>query len=282
MNGIAHPLPFSLFLSNLAIFAFKKKGRGAEVEEISDELKDIDFDDGFKLNENGDLDFGGQTSDLGEVGDDAMELGVPEEPTPDAGTPKKRLDEMNAAITDLREQMEKDGLQIKGARNDIDALKAEMEQINESMKKMLCVYEAVSREYNPFVDAVTAKGEQGSGKERGPPLFKGKFSEDEEDLDRIIKPEGTAERHIDEKRRARETEQRIAASTVSIANPLTPPRGDFYSECWRRIGRMVELMNEKEATDRAVENVYMAFLNDARPAPRDLERLEDLLVRARR
>ena len=38
-------------------------------------------------------------------------------------------------------------------KGDVDKIKTEMDGINDSIKNLLCVYEAVSREYNPFVDS---------------------------------------------------------------------------------------------------------------------------------
>lgn len=65
----------------------------------------------------------------------------------------KRIDAIDGTVTDLKNQLETMTLGSKAMKGDVDKIKTEMEGINDSIKNLLCVYEAVSREYNPFVDS---------------------------------------------------------------------------------------------------------------------------------
>jgi hypothetical protein len=65
----------------------------------------------------------------------------------------KRIDTIDGTVTDLKNQLETMTLGSKAMKGDVDKIKTEMEGINDSIKNLLCVYEAVSREYNPFVDS---------------------------------------------------------------------------------------------------------------------------------
>lgn len=279
-----HPLPLSLFLANSAIFAFKKKGKGAEVEELSDELGEIDFDDGLKLTETGDIDFGGGSNSLGSSDDlDEIHLGIPEGSMPETGTPKKKIDEMNATIMDLQDQLERSGLQVKGVRNDLDGLKTEMAQVNESIKKMLCVYEAISREYNPFVDG---RGDAGPDSCGGPKLFGGAFSStSDEELDRVIRPDGVSDRLKDEEAfKPKGIPSDLAGKRLNGQPPAD--RGlvsdSFAAECMKKISQIVDLKNEKERTDQTVERAYLALMGGIRPDPADVAYLEDWCAKLRR
>ena len=48
----------------------------------------------------------------------------------------------------------------KAMKGDVDKVKTEIDGINDSIKNLLCVYEAVSREYNPFVDSEMPSAEK--------------------------------------------------------------------------------------------------------------------------
>lgn len=283
MRRRVHPLPLSLFLANSAIFAFKKKGKGAEAEDLPDGLGEIDFDDGLKLTEDGDLDFGGGSPDPGASDDlDEIHMGLPDDLPADTGTPKKKIDEMNATISDIQDQLERNDMQVKGVRNDIDNLKTEMVQINESIKKMLSVYEAVSREYNPFVNGNAAPERR---KDDNTKLFGGTFSTQEDEADMVIKPDGTMDRMVAPapQRSVRSPEPLEKEPARPLAAPKRSSAGDpFSSECMNRISQMVELLNEKERTDQAVERVYFALIDGSCPDPKDLAYLEEWFTRLRR
>ena len=65
----------------------------------------------------------------------------------------KKMEAMDGTITDLKNQLETMTMGSKAIKGDVDKIKTEIDGINDSIKNLLCVYEAVSREYNPFVDS---------------------------------------------------------------------------------------------------------------------------------
>jgi hypothetical protein len=65
----------------------------------------------------------------------------------------KRIDTIDGTVTDIKNQIETMTLGNKAMKGDVDKIKGEIDGINDSIKNLLCVYEAVSREYNPFVDS---------------------------------------------------------------------------------------------------------------------------------
>ncbi|HEY3419780.1 MAG TPA: flagella accessory protein C [Methanomassiliicoccales archaeon] len=65
----------------------------------------------------------------------------------------KRIDTIDGTVTDIKNQLETMGLGNKALKGDVDKIRSEIDGINDSIKNLLCVYEAVSREYNPFVDS---------------------------------------------------------------------------------------------------------------------------------
>ncbi|MDD1772094.1 MAG: hypothetical protein LUQ09_04165 [Methanomassiliicoccales archaeon] len=301
-----HPLPLSLFLANSAIFAFKKKGKGAEVDdsnggELPNELGDIDFDDDLKLNENGDLDFGGGgLPDLGDDSDLGDDDGISMPNTASAasaaaelgGSQKKKMDELNGSMLDLQSQMEKRGMEIKGVKNDLDSIKGEMGHISESMKKMLCIYEAVSRQYNPFVQEgdQTAVPLMNDGNSIADPF-------NNEDLDHVITPNDLEERKPAGAPRPApepmrpvsipvpEMKPKAAPTAMQIPSIGTPEKSlsdAFIASCMTQISRIIEMKTEKESMDQAIERIYVARLNGVEPSEEDIALVDRWYSKMRR
>jgi hypothetical protein len=71
---------------------------------------------------------------------------------PAMSSSSKRVDEMESTLNDLKGAVETITNNNKTIKSDVENVKAEVEQMNESIKTLLGIYEAVSKEYNPFVD----------------------------------------------------------------------------------------------------------------------------------
>lgn len=132
----------------MAVFTFKKGKKGGG-EDLASQVEDLDLDldgDAMKLDLKG-ADIGGS------LGGGKMNL----DDNPLAGlAPKsdnKRIDTIDGTVTDIKNQLETMSLGNKAMKGDVDKIKTEIDGINDSIKNLLCVYEAVSREYNPFVDS---------------------------------------------------------------------------------------------------------------------------------
>jgi hypothetical protein len=146
INRPTAPLPS--LLPFLAVFTFRKNKKGGG-EDLASQVDDLDLDldaDAMKLGLKG-ADIGGA------LGGSKMAL----DDNPLAGlAPKsdnKRIDTIDGTVTDLKNQLETMTLGSKALKGDVDKIKTEIDGINDSIKNLLCVYEAVSREYNPFVDS---------------------------------------------------------------------------------------------------------------------------------
>ena len=143
--------PLTAFFPFFAVFTFKKNKKGGG-EDLSSQVGDLDLDldaDAMKL--------GLKPSDIGGLGGSLGGGGMKLDDNPLAGiTPKsdsKKIDAMDGNITDLKNQLETMTMGSKAMKGDVEKIKTEIDGINDSIKNLLCVYEAVSREYNPFVDS---------------------------------------------------------------------------------------------------------------------------------
>ena len=67
-------------------------------------------------------------------------------------TKNDRMDKLEGSLVELKNQLETVGNSSTSTKGQVDSLKKDIEQINDSMRNLLCVYEAVSKQYNPFVD----------------------------------------------------------------------------------------------------------------------------------
>ncbi len=175
--------PLTTFFPFFAVFTFKKSKKGGG-EDLSSAVGDLDLDldaDAMKL--------GLKSADIGgALGGGAMPL----DDNPLAGlAPKsesKKMDAIDGTITDLKTQLETMNMGSKAMKGDVDKIKTEIDGINDSIKNLLCVYEAVSREYNPFVDSEMPSPRKPEGpapKEKpGMPARRAKSQDHElEDLD---------------------------------------------------------------------------------------------------
>lgn len=90
--------------------------------------------------------------------------GSPEEVSGDHGeelavrSSKQKVDELEGSVVDLREQLDQLEKGNFNLREQISEIRDDIDQINNSMKTLLCVYEAVSKEYNPFVEDEDREG----------------------------------------------------------------------------------------------------------------------------
>jgi archaellum component FlaC len=173
--------PLIPLFSSMAILSFKKKGKEG-VGDLSGDSDELGLDgEAMSL------------SDLkaGKLGLSTKVTGADEGMTFSKGKvdDKKFLD-FEASIGDIKKQMDKDGLSSKNMKVDIDSMKQDLTQINDSIRSLLNVYEAVSKQYNPFVE----QEEKTVPKQRDIPKKVPKIVEptvfEDEPLDRILKPEG--------------------------------------------------------------------------------------------
>jgi hypothetical protein len=64
----------------------------------------------------------------------------------------RKVDELEISLNDLKGAVETVTNNNKTIKSDVENMKSDVEQINDSIKQLLGIYEAVSKEYNPFVD----------------------------------------------------------------------------------------------------------------------------------
>lgn len=208
------------------------------------------------------------------------------------GSQKKKMDELNGSMLDLQSQMEKRGLEIKGVRTDLDSIKGEMSHISESIKKMLCIYEAVSRQYNPFVQ----DGDQSAA----PRMDDGASVADpfnDEDMDHVITPDDLEENRPTEAPRPAPEPVRPAPVPVPELKPKAAPapipippmnapdksvNDTFIASCMTQISRIIEMKTEKENMDQAIERIYVARLNGVEPSEEDTVLVERWYSKMRR
>jgi hypothetical protein len=180
--------PLTAFFPFFAVFTFKKNKKGGG-EDLSSAVGDLDLDldaDALKL--------GLKPNEMSGIGGSLGGGGMKLDDNPLAGlSPKsdsKKVEALDGTITDLKNQIETMTMGSKAMKGDVDKIKTEIDGINDSIKNLLCVYEAVSREYNPFVDSempAPRKPESPAPKEKAyvpAPKAKAKEPEPEElDLD---------------------------------------------------------------------------------------------------
>jgi hypothetical protein len=138
----------------MAVLSFKKRGKDETAESAPASLGDMSLNGGsLSLGDLGGGLGGGlgtlsKLSDMGQPGDSLSG------PMMTDAMPKsdKKLQEVEANVNDLKSQMDKNDLSTKAMRGDLDNIKGDLSQINESIRTLLNVYEAVSKQYNPFVD----------------------------------------------------------------------------------------------------------------------------------
>jgi hypothetical protein len=123
------PLPAFLISSG---FIFSRKNKKA-AEDLSGMMGDGDID-------------------LGTIPGLDVGLSTPGVGGPSLSPSNKKVDDMESSLNDLKGAVETITNNNKTIKSDVENMKGEVEQINESVKTLLGIYEAVSKEYNPFVD----------------------------------------------------------------------------------------------------------------------------------
>ena len=157
-----HNTPLAPIFSSFAILSFKKKGK--EEEDLPGSLNDLNLDGGtlslsdlgnLSGKKKGDLKAGPKTdlkSDLSSgtkldgLNDALLSMSAPHD--------DKKIVDLEASINDLKKHAESSDMNSKVTKGELESMKKDLSQINDSIKSLLNVYEAVSRQYNPFVDSV--------------------------------------------------------------------------------------------------------------------------------
>lgn len=299
-----HPLPFSFLFSHYAIFAFKKNRKGAG--DVSSSKDEIYFEDDLRFKENGDIDYDGDTLAL--AGDGT----IPEDPELTEGVlalNSKKIEEMSGSIQDVKTRLEKFDTTMKGIKNDSDGLKEEIVQMNDSIKKMLCIYEAITQQYNPFIDDVPT-AHTPSREPIAQSMEHRSKKVEEEPLDRIIKPEDfeadveeansslgevVGVNNIEYDPRVKKSEPlanvaRVPCSlsnekmtvslqkdTITVTPTISPARGTatFQDACRDQISKVIDLMNEKARMEELVDRVYVQKISGNAVSASDIEYLKD-------
>lgn len=136
--------------STMAVLSFKKKGKEETIGTGTSSLSGLELNgDTMSL---GSLGGGlGTLSKLSEIGENSGELsnGLLADAAPRSD---KKLQEVEANVNDLKSHVESTDLTTRAMKGEMESIKSDLSQINDSIRTLLNVYEAVSRQYNPFVD----------------------------------------------------------------------------------------------------------------------------------
>ena len=149
-----HTTPLTPFFSSLAILSFKKKSKGSDLGGLSTSMDDLNLE-GENLSLS---DLGGSVGSLSKLEKkDKKDGGLDDDLLASLTTsgPKvddKKFQEIEASVNDLKKHAESADMSSKATKGEIESMKKDLSQINDSIKSLLNVYEAVSRQYNPFVD----------------------------------------------------------------------------------------------------------------------------------
>ncbi len=142
------------FFSSMAILSFKKKDKedkSSGEPSLPSPMSDMSLG-------GGDLSLGGLGGGIGslssiDIGGDAVDdLGDSLLSMSGAVRDDQKLQELEASVNDIKKQAETSELTIRAMRGEIETIKDELSHMNESIKSLLNVYEAVSSQYNPFVE----------------------------------------------------------------------------------------------------------------------------------
>lgn len=168
--------PIYPLVSTLAILSFKKKGgKGSDLGGISASSDELGLEGGSlslsdlggslgslsKLGDKKDKKKGkDEIGDLGSLGGSiggSLGGGLGDDILSSLSSGGGRADdkkfmEIEASVNDLKKQAETADLTSKATKNEIESMKKDLSEINNSIKSLLNVYEAVSRQYNPFVE----------------------------------------------------------------------------------------------------------------------------------
>jgi hypothetical protein len=211
--------PLTPFFSSLAILSFKKKSKGSDLGGLSTSMDDLNLD-GENLSLS---DLGGSVGSLsklekkdkksGGLDDDFLGGITTSGPRAD----DRKFQEIEASVNDLKKHAESADMSSKATKGEIEFMKKDLSQINDSIKSLLNVYEAVSRQYNPFVDSeMPSPKKPAMAEEDEPSMMDGNLSlgslgdlnddkkvdlssspmDDNGPLDRIVKPDDDEEEDI--------------------------------------------------------------------------------------
>jgi hypothetical protein len=134
---------------------------------------------------------GGSLGTLG--GGLAGELGKPDFVVGQPAASDEKVTALGATVEDIKGQVETLQMQGKSLKGDIEQIKGDLGSINDSMKSLLQVYEAVSREYNPFVDNSTNRQMAEPKLEAKPEPKASKAIIDDDTVDMLLRPEDNFE-----------------------------------------------------------------------------------------
>ncbi|OPX58287.1 MAG: Flagella accessory protein C (FlaC) [Methanomassiliicoccales archaeon PtaB.Bin215] len=207
---------------------------------------------------------------------------------------------MSGSIQDINSRLEKFDATMKGVRSDSDGLRQEIVQINDSMKKMLCIYEAITQQYNPFIDDVPTRRSSVPIED----FPKEELTQEEEPLDRIITPDDLVETPstladvvgLNGKRCEAAPKKSVAATKAegrSVSNERMTVRlfedtvtvssagkaQDFGDACRGRMYDIMHLMDERSEMERALDRIFNQRLEGRPAAGADLELFEQWLDR---
>lgn len=163
-------VPICSMVSTLAILSFKKKGgKGSDLGGLSASTDDLDLEGGSlslsdlggslgsltkldKKDKKDKKDYG-ELGSLGSLGGGLGDDLLSNLSTVGGGrADDKKIMEIEASVNDLKKHAETSDLNGKATKNEIESMRMDLSQINDSIKSLLNVYEAVSRQYNPFVE----------------------------------------------------------------------------------------------------------------------------------
>ena len=196
------------FFSSMAILSFKKKGKedeGLGMPSSSSPTSEMSLG-------GGDISLSGLGGGIGSLSsinlddDSSDDLGGSLLSMSGAMQDDRKLQELEAGVNDIKKQTESAELASRTMRGDIESIKEEVSHMNESIKSLLNVYEAVSRQYNPFVEDESTKREapsidETSGSKDGTTLLSDDVCamikelynngpvDEEGPLDRIVRPD---------------------------------------------------------------------------------------------
>lgn len=142
--------PLSTFFSIFGVLSKKKNKNGKKILSrkngevgISEDISILGMDGELSLPS--DISIPEDLMDMDEtLGDSILEMG---------NTMSSTSSEIETNVTDLRNQVDKLEISSNSVKNEISTIREDITQINDSIKSLLCIYEAVSKEYNPFVDS---------------------------------------------------------------------------------------------------------------------------------
>lgn len=281
------------FFSSMAVLSFKKRGKEETLGSAPASLGDMSLNGGsLSL---GDLGggLGGGLGTLSKLSDIGQPGGSLNDTLLTDTMPKsdKKLQEVEANVNDLKGQMEKSDLSTKAMRGDLDNIKSDLSQINESIRTLLNVYEAVSKQYNPFVEGEPSAPEapmmmepkadvtmslddmnvEKLAAKDGIPAAKAEVSvkeqeiatpfDDEGPLDRIVRPDEDEMLPFNKEEPEMDRMTSMFSSDMSDAKPIatkvatatrTASREDVYP--MEQTRRLIDHLMGKICTERAIGN----------------------------